>query len=110
MDTLQDITRTFRHEYKKTPTKLKILDCFLVYAVLTGAVQFAYVLLVGSFPFNSFLAGLFSCIGFCVLTVCLRMQIDPANKDFKGMSPERAFADFALCNGLLHLVIWNFMG
>ena len=25
MDTLQDITRTFRHEYKKTPTKLKVI-------------------------------------------------------------------------------------
>ena len=42
--------------------------------------------------------------------VCLRMQIDPANPDFKGMSPERAFADYVLCNALLHLVIWNFMG
>ncbi len=98
--------------------------------------QFAYLLLVGSFPFNSFLAGFFSCVGFFVLTgevvhqhfvprfrfvmglspddgfcaVCLRMQIDPANADFKDMSPERAFADYVLCNALLHLVIWNFMG
>lgn len=46
----------------------------------------------------------------CECAVCLRMQIDPTNKDFAGMSPERAFADFALSNSLLHLVIWNFMG
>lgn len=46
----------------------------------------------------------------CASAVCLRMQIDDSNKDFKGMSPERAFADFALCNSLLHLIIWNFMG
>lgn len=60
MDTLQDISRSFQTEYKKTPTKLKvtvrskhvshpsmslttillqILDCFLLYAILTGAVQ-----------------------------------------------------------------------
>lgn len=110
MDALTDILSSFRTEYKKTPIKIKVLDCFLVYAVFTGLVQFAYLLLVGSFPFNSFLAGFFSCVGFFVLTVCLRMQIDPANSDFKDMSPERAFADYVLCNALLHLVIWNFMG
>lgn len=42
--------------------------------------------------------------------VCLRMQVDPGNQDFKKLSPERAFADYVLCNALLHLVIWNFMG
>ena len=71
---------------------VQVLDCFLVYAVLTGAVQasiscqrgllrcrlsclinnvclqFAYAFLLGSFPFNSFLAGMASCIGFFVLT------------------------------------------
>ncbi|KAA6418807.1 MAG: defender against cell death [Trebouxia sp. A1-2] len=94
MDALNDILRSFRGEYNKTPVKIQV----------------AHLLLVGSFPFNSFLAGFLSCVAFCVLTVCLRMQIDPSNADFKGMSPERAFADYVLCNGLLHLVIWNFMG
>eukprot|EP00891_Asterochloris_glomerata_P000019 jgi/Astpho2/19/e_gw1.00001.65.1_t len=89
---------------------VQVLDCFLVYAVLTGAVQFAYAFLLGSFPFNSFLAGMASCIGFFVLTVCLRMQVDPSNHDFEGRSPERAFADYVLCNCLLHLIIWNYMG
>ncbi|DBB03092.1 TPA: hypothetical protein ACH3X1_013405 [Trebouxia sp. C0004] len=110
MDALNDILRSFRGEYNKTPVKIQVLDCFLVYAVFTGLVQVAHLLLVGSFPFNSFLAGFLSCVAFCVLTVCLRMQVDPSNADFKGMSPERAFADYVLCNGLLHLVIWNFMG
>ncbi|KAL3140513.1 hypothetical protein ABBQ32_005095 [Trebouxia sp. C0010 RCD-2024] len=110
MDALHDILRSFRNEYKKTPIKLQVLDCFLVYTVCTGLVQFAYLLLVGSFPFNSFLAGFFSCLGFFVLTVCLRMQVDPANQDFKKLSPERAFADYVLCNALLHLLIWNYMG
>jgi len=31
-------------------------------------VQFIYMLLVGTFPFNSFLAGFFCCVGFFVLT------------------------------------------
>lgn len=30
--------------------------------------QFGYMLLVGSFPFNAFLAGFFSCVGFFSLT------------------------------------------
>lgn len=38
------------------------------------------------------------------------MQIDPSNKDFDGISPERAFADFALANGILFLAVWNYMG
>ena len=31
-------------------------------------VQFAYMALVGTFPFNSFLAGIFSSLGFFALT------------------------------------------
>lgn len=42
--------------------------------------------------------------------VCLRMQVDPANKEFSGISPERAFADYCLANLVLHLVVWNYMG
>lgn len=42
--------------------------------------------------------------------MCLRLQVDPSNADFKDTSPERAFIDYALCNGLLFLVVWNFMG
>lgn len=93
------------------------------------------MVLVGTFPFNSFLAGFFCSLGFFVLTgarhrpgacthttfyqqciinhrtVCLRMQLDPTNKDFKdSISPERAFADYVLCNLVLFLAVWNFMG
>ncbi len=42
--------------------------------------------------------------------VCLRMQVDPANKEFAGISPERAFADYVLANLVLHLVVWNYIG
>ena len=70
---------------------MQVLDCFLVYALLTAAVQarpeqagqarwssmgagspamlqFLYMLLVGSFPFNSFLAGFIGTLAFFVLT------------------------------------------
>ena len=47
------------------------------------ALQFLYMLAVGTFPFNSFLAGFLSCVASFVLTMCLRLQIDKNNKDFK---------------------------
>jgi oligosaccharyltransferase complex subunit epsilon len=72
--------------------------------------QVIYMSLVGSFPFNAFLSGILSCIGSAVLTVCLRMQVNKENKEFKDLPPERAFADFVLCNLVLHLVIMNFLG
>lgn len=40
----------------------------------------------------------------------LRMQSDPANKDFKGISPERAYADFVLAGMVLFLAAWNYIG
>ncbi|KAK9830481.1 hypothetical protein WJX72_011966 [[Myrmecia] bisecta] len=111
MDRLSSIAQSFASEYKKTPVKLRVIDCFILYAALTALVQFAYVVLVGSFPFNAFLAGFLCSVGFLVLTVCLRMQLDPASStEFKNLSPERAIADFVVCNLLLFLVVWNVMG
>merc|ERR1712002_251644 len=96
---------------EKTITKLKIIDGFLLYVLLTGVIQFIYCCLVGTFPFNSFLAGFISCVGTFVLGVCLRIQSNPRNRsEFKGISTERAFADFIFANVVLHLVVMNFIG
>jgi oligosaccharyltransferase complex subunit epsilon len=38
------------------------------------------------------------------------MQMDPSNKDFAGISPERAFADYVLANLVLFIAMWNYMG
>ena len=38
------------------------------------------------------------------------MQVDPHSTEFKGLLPQRAFADFVFCACLLFLVTWNFMG
>merc|ERR1711879_1141976 len=89
MASIGSVLTSLCEEYKKrTPQKLKIIDVFLTYIVLTG-----FIPTIGSF----------------VLTVSLRMQVNPANK-FSGISEERAFADFLLCNFILHLVVANFMG
>ncbi|XP_078427577.1 dolichyl-diphosphooligosaccharide--protein glycosyltransferase subunit DAD1 [Wolffia australiana] len=96
--------------YGATPTNLKIIDLYVIFAILTAAVQVIYMGIVGTFPFNSFLSGVLSCVGTAVLAVCLRIQVNKENKEFKDLAPERAFADFVLCNLVLHLVIMNFLG
>ncbi|XP_074564276.1 dolichyl-diphosphooligosaccharide--protein glycosyltransferase subunit DAD1 [Curcuma longa] len=106
----QALIRSLRSAYAATPTKLKIIDLYVVYAIATAVIQVAYMGIVGSFPFNSFLAGVLSCIGTAVLAVCLRIQVNKENKEFKDLPPERAFADFVLCNLALHLVVMNFLG
>ncbi|KAM6963401.1 dolichyl-diphosphooligosaccharide--protein glycosyltransferase subunit DAD1-like [Aplochiton taeniatus] len=108
---LSVISRFFEEYTTKTSTKLKVVDAYLFYILLTGALQFLYCLLVGTFPFNSFLSGFISCVGAFILGVCLRIQINPENKEeFVSISPERAFADFLLAHTVLHLVVINFIG
>jgi len=94
-----------------TPTKLKTIDSFLVFIMLSGIAQFVYCVVVTNFPFNAFLAGFSSAVGQFVLTASLRSQVNPLNKEvFKAVSPERAFADFALGSIVLHFFVYNFLG
>ncbi|KAF9535061.1 defender against cell death 1 [Crepidotus variabilis] len=94
-----------------TPNRLKFIDSFLFFLMLSGIVQFVYCVLVSSFPYNAFLAGFGSTVGQFVLTASLRSQVNPDNKDeFKEVSPERAFADFALGSIVLHFFVYNFLG
>jgi len=90
-----------------TPDRLKFIDAFLFFLMLSGIVQFAYCILVTNFPYNAFLAGYVgirhllglsltsvyrfsSNVGQFVLAASLRSQVNPENKDeFKDVSPER---------------------
>lgn len=128
---LTTVLSKFYGEYQSnTPKKLKLIDAYLVYILLTGILQFAYCVLVGTFPFNSFLSGFISTVSCFVLAgkclkfklpvmkiyslpflVCLRLQSNPQNKaQFSGISPERGFADFIFAHIVLHIVVVNFMG
>lgn len=109
---LTEIVYHFWADYKdETPQKLKIIDGYLGYILMTGIIQFLYCALVGTFPFNSFLAGFIGCVGAFVLAVCLRIQINPKNFEvFNGISEERAFADFIFASVVLYLVVINFIG
>ncbi|KAK4423049.1 Dolichyl-diphosphooligosaccharide--protein glycosyltransferase subunit DAD1 [Sesamum alatum] len=106
----QALFQSLRSAYAATPNTLKIIDLYIVFAVVTAVIQVVYMAIVGSFPFNSFLSGVLSCVGTAVLAVSLRIQVNKENKEFKDLPPERAFADFVLCNLVLHLVIMNFLG
>ncbi|RWR79686.1 dolichyl-diphosphooligosaccharide--protein glycosyltransferase subunit DAD1 isoform X1 [Cinnamomum micranthum f. kanehirae] len=106
----QALIQSLLSTYSATPTNLKIIDLYVIFSAFTALIQVVYMAIVGSFPFNSFLSGVLSCVGTAVLAVCFRIQVNKENKDFKDLSQERAFADFALCNFVLHLVIINFLG
>ncbi|KAN0124219.1 defender against death DAD protein [Russula decolorans] len=94
-----------------TSPRLKLVDAFLVFLVLSGVIQFVYCVLVTSFPFNAFLAGFASTVGQFVLTASLRSQVNVANRTlFKDVSPERAFADFVVGSVVLHFFVFNFLG
>jgi len=101
----------FKSYNEETPSRLKLIDSLLVFILISGVVQFVYCVLVTSFPFNAFLAGFASSVGQFVLTASLRSQVNPQNKhQFKSISPERAFADFALGSIVLHFFVFNFLG
>ncbi len=51
----------------KTDRTVKMVDVYLVYALATAFFQFAYCFLVGTFPFNSFLAGFGCALGCFIL-------------------------------------------
>ena len=81
------------------------IDAFLWCIGATALIQLAYCALVGTFPFNSFLAGFLSTVGMFVLTVCLRMQVVSGT-----VTAQRAWAEYAVANLVLHLAVLNFMG
>ena len=61
------VKRLFTEYKERTPQRLKLVDAYLAYIMATGIVQFLYCLLVGTFPFNSFLSGFISSVGSFIL-------------------------------------------
>ncbi|OWA49812.1 putative Dolichyl-diphosphooligosaccharide--protein glycosyltransferase subunit DAD1 [Hypsibius exemplaris] len=112
MSSLGGILCKLYEEYgARTPKKLKLVDAYLLYVLLTGIIQFLYCALVGTFPFNSFLSGFISTVACFVLGTCFRMQVNPENKSqFGNITQERAMADFIFAHIILHLVVMNFIG
>ncbi|KAJ9447752.1 Dolichyl-diphosphooligosaccharide--protein glycosyltransferase subunit DAD1 [Diplonema papillatum] len=106
------IFSAFKKSYNdSTSHKLKVCDAFIVFFALNCFILFLYRGLVGSFPFNAYLGGLFSNMGMLIFTVCLRMQAAPANEpQFQGVTHESSFCDYSLCAVLLLFTSVHFMG
>lgn len=68
MTNISTVLAKFYDEYvNHTSKKLKMIDAYLFYILLTGIIQFVYCVLVGTFPFNSFLSGFISTVSCFVL-------------------------------------------
>ncbi|KAJ3477576.1 hypothetical protein NLG97_g8806 [Lecanicillium saksenae] len=100
----------YTHYMKETAQRTKLIDVFLAFLVVVGALQFAYCVLAGNYPFNAFLSGFSATVGQFVLAISLRIQTATADKtEFPSVSPERAFADFVVCSLILHFFCINFI-
>ncbi|GAA5955466.1 hypothetical protein JCM21900_002057 [Sporobolomyces salmonicolor] len=96
---------------QQTPSRLKLIDGFMLFLMLTGVAQFLYCLSITNYPFNAFLGGFAATVGQFVLAGALRIQVNPVNKDtFPTVSPERAFGDFIFASVLLHFFSINYLG
>ncbi|XP_043715504.1 dolichyl-diphosphooligosaccharide--protein glycosyltransferase subunit DAD1-like [Telopea speciosissima] len=63
----QALIQSLRSAYAVTPMNLKIIDLYVIFAISTALIQVVYMAVVGSFPFNSFLSVVLSCVGTAVL-------------------------------------------
>lgn len=99
--------KTYADDLKKDST-LQLIDYFLGFLCLLGALQFIYCILIGNFPFNAFLGGFISTVGQFVLTVCLRLQTYNS-PIFPTISKERAIGDYILSSLVLHFLVYHFI-
>ncbi|KAM3137204.1 hypothetical protein pb186bvf_010750 [Paramecium bursaria] len=68
-ESLIQILQQFWGKYKKeTPTRLKIMDAFIFYCLILIGIQTVYLILVGDFPRNSLISGVFAPLGSLVIT------------------------------------------
>jgi oligosaccharyltransferase complex subunit epsilon len=51
-NSLSTLTRNY---VESTPSRIKLIDSFLLFFIVSGILQFAYRILVTSFPYNAFL-------------------------------------------------------
>lgn len=107
---VQQLSREFAKEYASTSSEVKLIDSYLVFCILTGLSTILFCVVSGStFPFNSFLAALWTSLGAFAFGASLRMQITSPD-NFSGRGTEAAFREFVLCNLVLFLSAWNYIG
>ncbi|TPX45861.1 dolichyl-diphosphooligosaccharide---protein glycotransferase [Synchytrium endobioticum] len=107
----QVLSRLLQSYQETTPSRLKVIDAWLVFVMMTGVIQFVYVILAGTYPYNAFLSGFGASVGSFVLAANLRIQSNPKNaQEFGNQSPERSFADFVIISIIFYGFVINFIG
>lgn len=108
IDIYQSVKREYVESIESNP-RLALIDGLIVLSIVCAISQVVYLMLVGSFPFNSFLSGLLSCMGTYAFAVSLRLRI--TSPEFKGIVSERqAFAEFVMCCLVMYFMVACFMG
>ena len=104
MDSFKEIFGKVKDDYlAKQTMKTRMVDAFVVYCAVTAISQLAYCILVGTYPFNSFLSGFICHVALFSLGISLRSNA--SNKVQEG-----ALADFVFCGLVLFFVVFSFMG
>ncbi|OMJ10527.1 Dolichyl-diphosphooligosaccharide-protein glycosyltransferase subunit 2 [Smittium culicis] len=125
-ETQNPIKETIAKYNQETSQDLMVLDAFMLLCVVVGVMLFAYAVIVGNFPYNSFLAGFGSSVASFVLTAGLRTKLsalkspnnlNECNHVSSISSPTKplysassAFSEYIFCNLVLHFIIFNFIG
>ena len=65
------ITSLLKSYMQDTPARVKMIDCFIIFQLLTAVLVLVYGFLFCHNPLNAFLAALFSCMGSFVFTSLL---------------------------------------
>ena len=87
-----------------TAVPIQLIDAFIAFQLYLLLASVAYLLVGGSFPLNSFYSAMFVTLGSAVFAVNLRIQLVAAKP------LNQCFSDFLLCNLVLHLAAFNFLG
>lgn len=99
-----------KHRYvSMTPPRVRLIDALVIICLCLSALQILYRCIVGSFPYNSFLAGVVSTVGVAVLGTGLRMQLT-SPWQFRNITAERAITDFLVCCLVLFIGTTTFLG
>lgn len=87
-----------------------MIDAYSVFCAVSTVLTALFCIVAGTtFPFNSLLAALWTSIGAFAFAFSLRMQV-VAPDEFGGRKTQRAFQEFLLCNAILFLAAWNYIG
>ena len=104
MESLKEIIGKVKDDYlSKQSMKTRMIDAFVIYCAVTALIQLTYCVLVGTYPFNSFLSGFICHVALFSLGVSLRFNASSKVQ-------EGSLGDFVFCGLVLFFVVFSFMG